>query len=299
MPSIAARAVTAFLRASRANATFVSAARAREHIEDRSVRPPSFAPPKNLGGVDIRLDRTGGWPIYTVTPTTGAPVGALVYVHGGAWVNEIVSQHWTLIAQLATEADVTVIVPIYPLAPFGTSADVVEGVVDLFLTTRDEFGATLLAGDSAGGQISLSAAMILRDEHGVEAARTILISPAVDLSFENPDIPVVQPFDPWLAKPGGLVYADLWRGELAVTDPRVSPLFGDVTGLGPVALFSGTHDILNPDARLLVHRLREAHVDVDYFEGQQQVHVYPLLPTPEGRAARLDIVDQVRLATGI
>lgn len=294
MPSFAARAVTGFLRASRANATFVDAEAARRHIDERRIRPRSFAPPKNLRGVTITLERQDGWPVFTVVPAKSRPTGGFLYVHGGAWVNEIVSQHWHLIAEIAASANVTVVVPIYPLVPFGTAQSVVARIVELFLAMRDTYGRATIGGDSAGGQIALSAVEVLLAEHGVTPDVTLLISPALDLSFDNPDIPVVQPSDPWLARPGGLVFADAWRERLPVDDPRASPLFGVVSGLGPIAMFSGTRDILNPDARLLARSLRAIDVDLRYFEAARQVHVYPLLPTPEGRDARRSIVDQVR-----
>ena len=74
---------------------------------------------------------------------------------------------------------------------------------------------------------------------------------------------------------------------------RSSPLSGDLATVGPITMFSGTHDILNPDARLLAERAEALGTDLTYFEAPQQVHVYPLLPTPEGRAARRTLVEQV------
>jgi len=294
MPSFAARVVSGLLRATHANATFVDAAKARERIAERRVRPGSYAPQKNLPGVTITLDRPNGWPVYTILPENGNPSGVLVYAHGGAWVNEIVRQHWSLLAQIAAEADIAVVVPIYPLVPFGTSAEVVERFVALFLEARAKYGRAAIGGDSAGGQIALSAALDLLSEHRITPEQILLISPALDLSFGNPDIPAVQPHDPWLARPGGIVYAEAWRGDLPFDDPRVSPLFGDHTGLGPITMFSGTHDILNPDARVLARRLRQAGVDLSFYEGTRQVHVYPLLPTPEGKAARTTIAGLLR-----
>lgn len=299
MPSFAARAVSGLLRATRANATFIDADKALAHVEDRRIRPQPFGPPKHLRGVRVALDRSGGWPIYTVSPGADgveAASGAVVYLHGGAWVNEIVSQHWALIAQIARDAGVPVIVPIYPLAPFGTAGEVAERVVRIALDVHDRYGAVVLAGDSAGGQIALSTALLLARDHELVPARTILISPALDLSFTNPGIPIVQPHDPWLARPGGMVYADLWRGDLPVDDLRVSPLSGDLAAVGPLTMFSGTHDILNPDARLLADRARTVGADLTYYEAPRQVHVYPLLPTPEGKDARRTLVDHIAAA---
>jgi acetyl esterase/lipase len=66
----------------------------------------------------------------------------------------------------------------------------------------------------------------------------------------------------------------------------VSPLYADLTGLAPIALFSGTHDIHNPDARDFAARAKDAGVSLDYHEQPGAQHVYPLLPTTEGAAAR-------------
>ncbi|RFA10689.1 esterase [Subtercola boreus] len=286
------------LRAMRANRIFVTAEAARRRVRERELRPASYGPPGRLRE-DVRVDvwRTDlSWPVYTISPLTGAPDGCVVYVHGGGWVNEIVSQHWQLAAQIAAESGTTVILPIYPLVPFGDAAEAAAGVVDLVRRSREQFGTTCLAGDSAGGQIALSAALALRDDHGITVPRTVLISPALDLSWSNPRIPVVQPTDPWLATPGGKVLAELWRGDRDLLDPVVSPLFGDLAGLGPLTLYTGTRDVLNPDAHLLVEKAAAAGVALDFREGTGEVHVYPLLPTRTGRTARAEIVRTLHTA---
>ncbi|GMA20903.1 hypothetical protein GCM10025862_29240 [Arsenicicoccus piscis] len=57
-------------------------------------------------------------------------------------------------------------VPIYPLVPYGTAAEVVPRFADLVMASEQRWGTTVLAGDSAGGQIALSAAILLRDRDG-------------------------------------------------------------------------------------------------------------------------------------
>lgn len=297
VPSFLSRIVPGFLRATRANRAFVSARAAREHVAQVTVRPAPYGPPRRLRpDVTVSASHRNGWPVYTLTPAGGDARGGVVYVHGGAWVRQIVKQHWQLAAQIAAEARTTVTVPIYPLAPFGTADRVVAAMAELVLAGNAAHGSTCLAGDSAGGQIALSTAVLLRDEHRVVTPRTVLIAPALDLSMTNPGIDVVQPTDPWLGREGTRVFIDLWRGDLGVDDPRVSPLRADLHGLGPLTVFCGTRDILHPDVGLLVDRATEAGVDVDYHEGTGLVHVYPLTPTPEGRAARAVIVDRLRAA---
>jgi acetyl esterase/lipase len=295
LTSLASRALPAFLRITGRTRQYTNAQSAHKHIEQCALRPRPYGPPARLRpDMAVQVDRRSGWPIYTMVPNTGTPQRTVVYLHGGAWVNEIAPQHWQLVAQVAAEAQVKVIIPIYPLLPFAGAAEVVPAIVELVAENVSPNHSVCLAGDSAGGQIALSAALLLRDDHGVVIPRTVLISPVLDLSLSNPLIISVERTDPWLRREALLVFAERWRGELPLNDPRVSPLAADLTGLGALTVFSGTRDILNPDARVLARKATAAGVDIDYHEHPGLVHVYPLMPTSEGRAARAVIVDRLR-----
>ncbi|MDJ0312736.1 alpha/beta hydrolase fold domain-containing protein [Arthrobacter sp. H35-D1] len=292
------RLIPALLRAGKANAAFVTEAGARAQLRERTLRPRPYGPPRRIRA-DVLVSATrneAGWPSYSVTPRNTTARGAVVYIHGGGWVNEIAPQHWQLAAQIAAEAKTTVQILIYPLVPYGTAQEVVDGVAAAALFSTRTHGPTVLAGDSAGGQIVLSAVLQLRDRHGVTLPRTIAISPAVDLSMKNPDIPVVQPSDPWLGTKGTQLFIDLWKDTLDVNDPVVSPLNGALEGLGPLTLFSGTRDILNPDGRLFAEKAAKAGVDVEFIQLDGQLHVFPLLPTRIGRDARKGISELVQVA---
>lgn len=294
-PSFAsARAIPGLLRLMRVNRTFLDADRARKHLRERSVRPRPYGPPRRLrSDVEIAVGRRDGWPIYTLTPKRGRARGAVVYTHGGGWVNEISPQHWGLCADIAAEAGLAVTVPIYPLVPFATAAEVVPVIAEIALEQREQYGNVCLAGDSAGGQIALSATVLLRDAHGARLPRTVLIAPALDLSMNNPEIDIVLPTDPWLGRHGIQVFIEHWRGELPLDDPIVSPLCAEFDGLGPLTVFCGSRDIVYPDTKLLVDKARGAGVDVEFHDGVGLVHVYPLTPTPEGKAARKVICERL------
>jgi acetyl esterase/lipase len=235
------------------------------------------------------IEHDGDVPVYTVRSASGAPKVHVLYTHGGGWVHEISPQHWALITQLAAEAQAVVTVPIYPLLPYGDAAAANGLVLRLHERLAGSGVEVVLAGDSAGGQIALSGAMSLRDR-GVERLRTLLISPALDLSLTNPRVPEVAPHDPWLGIDGIRHLADQWRAGIALDDPMVSPICGDLPGLGPMLLLSGTRDVLNPDAVLLAEKARAAAVEVDYDEQAGAVHVFALLPTPTGVRTRARIV---------
>ena len=114
------------------------------------------------------------------------------------------------------------VVPIYPLVPFGTAGNVVSVVASL-VHILNGTGSTCLAGDSAGGQIALSAAVVLRDRFQIRLPQTVLIAPALDLSLTNPAIDSVEPTDPWLRREG-LRVSSSPGGEALLSPTRESAL---------------------------------------------------------------------------
>ncbi|MDH2445138.1 alpha/beta hydrolase [Amnibacterium sp. CER49] len=286
--------IPVYLRLTHANAPFMTAEGAEKEVHEQALRPVSHRPPANVrAGVRITVERDGGVPVYTVIPRADLPLKHVIYAHGGGWVHEISPQHWALIVQIAAEARAAVTVPIWTLLPYGDATQALELMLHLHEKLQHTGRDVLIAGGSAGGQIALSAAQAIRDR-GTENVRTILISPALDLTVSNPQIPSVLPKDPWLGVEGTRHLAERWRGAIPITDPRVSPLFGDMHGLGPMFLACGTHDILNPDAHLLLGRARASGVEVTFLERAGGLHVFPLLPTRTGRAARARIVEAIR-----
>ncbi|WP_336245105.1 alpha/beta hydrolase [Paeniglutamicibacter quisquiliarum] len=288
MPSLASRMMPPLLTALGYRRRFASAQATEDLVAARNLRPRTYGPPRLLRrGVSVSVEDEGGWPLYEIVPSSGLPRGQIVYVHGGAWINQIALQHWQLVAELAVTTGSRVLVPIYPLAPRGTAATVVPRVADLLGRLASEHGAenVSVVGDSAGGQIALAAAQLARDAH-LALAHTVLIAPALDLNLDNPVIDELEPNDPWLVRPGLRAAVELWRGDLPLDSPLVSPLFGQMAGLGPLAVFAGTRDITHPDCELLVSKARSAGVNTEFHQAPGMVHVYPLLPIPEGRQAR-------------
>lgn len=165
-----------------------------------------------------------------MSPAGGRARHRAVYLHGGGWVNEIEPAHWRLIAQLAAETQTAVRVPIYPLIPWGTAGEVVPRVAELVSAEIALVGSrrTFLVGDSAGGQIALSSAILLRDNGFEQPCRVFLIAPALDAAMANPEIPALEPRDPWLSRPGIAEYVRYWRGGLSIDDPLVSPLSAEL-----------------------------------------------------------------------
>ncbi|WFR73695.1 alpha/beta hydrolase [Prescottella defluvii] len=285
MPSLTSRAMPlaiALLGRRRPSADDI-----RREIAALQARPAPFTPPASLGrSLQVTPSTSAaGWPVFTVAPRGVTPSARVLYLHGGAYIREITRHHWKLVGQLAS-AGAEVTVPIYPVAPRGTASHVVAASADLAerLATRGE--PLVVAGDSAGGGLALAVALALRDRGIASPAHTALISPWLDATGSHPEIREIAPRDPWQHPDSLTVAADAYRGELDREHPWVSPLNGDLTGLGPITLFTGTRDILNVDARRFRSLASAAGVSLDFREEPEMIHVYPLLPIPEGKKAR-------------
>lgn len=260
-----------------------------------STKGPSTPPRDALAACDVTTDQVQGRDVHVVRRrgvTASGNGGAVVYLHGGAYTNEIVEQQWSFVADLARRTGTEVHVPVYGLAPHHTAleaVDLVAGVVGGLVAAGR---SCVLSGDSAGGGLALVAAQQAPAEVRHHVAGLLLIAPWVDLTMSNPEVDAVEPTDPWLTRAGLHPIAQSWAGGLRVDDPRVSPLLGDLTGLPPVEVWVGTRDITMPDCRELGRRMPGGAAFTLHVQ-DGAIHDYPLLPTPEGRAARREIADRV------
>ncbi len=294
MPSLASRLIALVISMRGSKRRYSSVDRTAAHVARMASRPASHKPPRSLQSkVTINLDEASRWPVYRVSPHGKTPERAAVYFHGGAYLWEITSFHWRIIADLAARTETTFFVPIYPLAPSATAATTVPIATAISDEIIEQYGSSrvTLMGDSAGGGMALVVAQQLRDASIAHTGPIVLISPWLDVSMTDPAIAGIAGSDPWLAVPGVTLAGKLYRGELPNDDPRVSPLRGDLRNLAPITLFSGTRDIANADALSLVRRAREVGAVVEYFEASGMLHVYPLLPIPEGKRARMEIAE--------
>jgi acetyl esterase/lipase len=256
--------------------------------------------PKAKWLTDLNLaDTTAfGMRVFELTPRSGASDQRVVYLHGGSYTFEVAGPHWTFLTHLARTTGAQVSVAIYPLAPETTAAKTVPIATDWAESIIDasEPGTVTVMGDSAGGGLSLAVVQQLL-ARGKQPRQTVLISPWLDVTMTDPALAAIDPNDAMLSI-GGLAHCGkLYAGDLDVTDPLASPLFGELDGLAPIEVYTGTHDILNVDAHNLVKRAAGHNVEVRLHEEADMPHVHPLLAIiPEGKRARDQIVANVRSA---
>jgi epsilon-lactone hydrolase len=266
----------------------------RRHIADRAVRPARYGPPRSLvRKAKISIDHRHGWPVYGLGAGGDDPGRHVIFLHGGAYVGEIVGMQWQMLGRLAKEAPCRITVPIYPLGAAVGAARVVATATEIARQLLEvEPENVVLMGDSAGGGLALAIAQALRDQ-GLKPAAIVLISPWLDVAVNHPEQQALEPQDAMLGIPGLREAGRAYAAGLPAQDPRVSPLYGDFQRLPPITVFTGTKDLLNPDS----HRLRAAcdgaGVRCDLVEAAGMPHDYPLFPSPEGRAARRRIAQLI------
>lgn len=288
-PSLRHRVVAAYLRRTRRENDLGDLAAFRTHFLATTPREPRSVP-KDFVPSAYAVD---GLPVLEHVPTGSTPTRTLVHLHGGAYTKPADPRHFSWLRGLARELGVRVLVPLYPLAPEHTWRDSRDVLVDLVAkVTADSPDGVVLSGDSAGGGYALSVAQGVRDSGGTPPTALVLVSPWVDLSASAPDQPAVALTDPWLTLPTLHVYATWWAGSHDDrTRAEPSPALGDLHDLPPTLVFCGTRDLLHPENVLLAERARESGWDYTFVEGPGLIHVYPLLPIPEAKAAKRQIVD--------
>lgn len=200
----------------------------------------------------------------------------ILYFHGGSYVAEATNEHWEFIEQIVEDTGATVILPDYPLTPKYTYKEVFEMVVPLYKEILDKVDTNnlILIGDSAGGGLGLALEEKIGEENLPMPAKTILISPWLDVRLTNPEIDEVQKSDKELNKEtlklAGIAYA----GEDGINSYLVNPIDGDLSKLKNVTILTGTNDILNPDTKVLKEKAEKVGIQIEIKEYEQAGHIW-------------------------
>ncbi len=214
----------------------------------------------------------------------------LLYIPGGGYLNPPLKYHWKLIDTLSSEAECTVVMPIYPKAPNYTCTESYEAVTAFYqdLASRDGIERIIIAGDSSGGGMALVLSQLMRDNHPdiLQPDNLILIAPWMDVSMENEHICEYEDVDPMLELYGTKKIGEMWAGELDTHDPMVSPIYGTFENLGYITIFIGTRDILCPDCLEFSEILNEKGIEHTLIVEEGLDHPYPLFPIPEAKDAQ-------------
>lgn len=228
---------------------------------------------------------------YVINQDKATNPHKIMYFHGGAYLDQPLLFHWRFIDRIAKRTNAEIWVPIYPKIPLFTAQEAYERLIKLYqllLSTYPD-NDIIFVGDSSGGGLVLGLAQKLKVLNLKQPRDLIMISPWLDISMTNPLIQEIEPYDQMLNSNGLKVCGDYWRGEYDAKDPYVSPLYGEITGLGKITIFIGTYDILYADALGLLEKAKKENIEINFYAYEHMPHDFPLFPVPEVQEA-LDII---------
>ena len=258
----------------------------------------SREPPKAIrAACNIVKQTANGRNVFMLTPKDGTSKKHILYLHGGAYIQNFVKQHWQFLSMLVKSTHCTIIAPDYPLAPRHTYIDAFSMVTPLYEQIVCEAGPenTLVMGDSAGGGFALALCQKMKMDAIPQPRRIVLLSPWLDIALQNPEIAQIDSEDPFLSAAGlrkaGVAYA----GSSDLSSFMLSPINGPLEGLGNISIFIGTKDILAADTRKLRNLAEKKGVFIDYREYKDMVHVWMLLYFRESRQAQDEIKRLINL----
>lgn len=201
----------------------------------------------------------------------------ILYIHGGAYVNQLNYQHTLYCYVLSRILKKRIIIPAYPLAPLHDYKEAYTLRYDLYSMLCDEYEHITLMGDSAGGGFILGFSQYLNTKALRQADSIIAFSPWGDLSMsEEYD----DENDPILGNVGLKMMSERWSDD-EVYNYKVSPLYGDNHNLPRTLITAGTNEIFFQDIKKYYEKLVDDGVDAELIVGEGLFHIYPLFPIHE------------------
>lgn len=235
---------------------------------------------------------TNGVQCEWIIPHNSQAGQVLLYLHGGGFVFSLTPPHLKMGAYLAHKLGIRILMVDYRTAPdhpFPAALDDCETAYHWLLNQGILPKNIVVAGDSAGGNLTIALMMKLSDHGDPLPAAAACLSPAVDLT---PKGHVSSEFkDPLLPSKAVKFYSQSYIGENDPYNPLISPVIGDLHGLPPLLLHVGEDEILREDAVRLTDKAKSAGVEVRLEIYPRMWHVWQLfLSLPQATQSLDDIV---------
>lgn len=249
--------------------------------------------------VKVKHEKINGLNAEWIIPNGADENKIILYVHGGGYVSGSCNDHRSVVSKFAEYCGITCLQFEYRLAPEHPFPAGLNDSVNIYkhLLSKGFLPCNLvIAGESAGGGLTLALLLALKEKHIQMPAAAVAISPWTDLtcssnSYTTKGKVSVAPTDSWL------VFRNHYIGNNSPELPLISPLFGDLQGLPPIFINSGEDDELFDDGEKFYLKAKEAGVDVAFKSGKGMIHCYPLLAPliPEATDAMNEIVNFIKV----
>ena len=256
----------------------------RSRVEDRSYRLPL-----RIYRSRVELTDYEGHKVIRFSSKAESEK-TVIYLHGGAYVQEISYFHVCYCDNLCRSANVNVVVPIYKLAPNHTWEEAYNFLTSLYMSEQKKTRGIVMMGDSAGGGLAAAFVHYLSEKKIRLPEKVCLFSPWVNASMSS-DYSDYEKKDPMLGVEGLAKMGRVWSCNLDAKDPKISPLYASIHNFPETLLFTGTRELFYPDIVSFHNKLLQAGTKSKLVTGDGMNHVYPLYPIPEARKARKAAVE--------
>jgi acetyl esterase/lipase len=270
------------------------------HLRRTMARANSYMPiPKDVSIEDVDAD---GVPSQFVRVPGSRDDRVILYLHGGGFVTSSPKVHARLLGRFCRELGATGLMVEYRLAPehpFPAGSDDCLSAYKWLLAEGHKAKNIVIAGDSAGGCLTLVTLIRIRDEGGPQPSCAVMLSPATDLARTGSSHTKNEEKDPVsVGKALDIVVETYIGGGTSKVDPLVSPLYADMHGLPPLLFHVGSTEMLRDDSVLAAEKAKAAGVDVTCKVWNEMPHVFQSLAfLPESKKALEHIKNFVQTKT--
>jgi len=253
---------------------------------------------------DVRCEKVNaaGVPGEWITTPGADKERVICYLHGGGYVLCSINTHREMISRLSRAAGARALAIAYRLAPenpFPAALDDSLAAYRWLLSSGVDHGQVVVAGDSAGGGLTVATLVALRDAGEPLPAAGVCISPWADLECSWKSTTTAEE-EGMIVRESILGMAKAYLGKADPRTPLASPIHADLTGLPPLLIQVGTNGDLLDDATRLAERAKLDGVDVTLECWEEMVHVWHMFAAmlPEGQQAIDRIGEFIRKHTG-
>lgn len=217
--------------------------------------------------VEIRTLRLAGLRAEEIKPQTES-TQLIFHIHGGAFFLGSLKTHRAFLTQIAARTQMQVLHVDYPLSPEHQHPEAIDALFDIYTTLLDQGVQSkdiILSGDSCGANLALALALRVQQEKLPQVSGLILLSPFLDLTLTSESLRYNAQHDALLSIETLETGIDYYVPKnMDKSDPTISPLFADLTGLPPILVQVGSKEILLDDAQRFKERAEQANVKVHF-----------------------------------
>ena len=254
-------------------------------------------------GTAVEPVQVGPTPAEWIVPGQAGAGKVLLYLHGGGYVMGGCETHRQLVSYIARAAGVRALLPEYRLAPEHPFPAGLEDSLQVYrelLATGFAPRDIVVAGDSAGGGMTMALLLSLRDAGEPLPAAACVLSPWLDLTGSGESMTSNAESDPWFEPQHLPLLAEKYCRAEEMAQPLVSPVFADLAGLPSLYIQVCADELLLSDSTRIAEKGRAAGVDVEMETYDGLWHVFQAFArqVPEARAAVEELGTYIRRVLG-